>query len=166
MTKSVGGAIVLCGPSLLACLLTAVPAHAQTAIEHVIHSFGNFSNGANPYGTPTVDSSGNLDGTLPRRRGKPGVVFKCGSAGYQVLHSFKGGTDGANPYAGVTLDPAGNLYVSTYQGGTANAGVVYKIDPSGQETVLYAFTGGDDGSQPLRRRDPDSAGNLANGTPP
>ncbi|MGO4880050.1 MAG: choice-of-anchor tandem repeat GloVer-containing protein [Bryobacteraceae bacterium] len=88
------------------------------------------------------------------------MVFKCGSAGYQVLHSFKGGTDGANPYAGVTLDPAGNLYGSTYQGGTANAGVVYKIDPSGQETVLYAFTGGDDGANPYAGVTLDSAGNL------
>jgi uncharacterized repeat protein (TIGR03803 family) len=43
-----------------------------------------------------------------------------------VLYRFTG-ADGANPYAGVIRDPAGNFYGTTYQGGPANAGVVYKL---------------------------------------
>jgi hypothetical protein len=38
--------------------------------------------------------------------------------------------------------------------------VVYKIDPSGQETVLHSFTGGADGANPEAGLVMDSAGNL------
>src|SRR5580698_7374423 len=86
------------------------------------------------------DSAGNLYGTA-------GVVFKLDPAGnYTVLYTFTGGLDGGFPEAGVILDSAGNLYGTTQTGGTANAGVVYKLDPAVQttsgwlETVLYSFT--------------------------
>jgi uncharacterized repeat protein (TIGR03803 family) len=39
-------------------------------------------------------------------------------------------------------------------------GVVFKIDPSSNETVLYNFTGGADGGFPLGGLIRDSAGNL------
>jgi uncharacterized repeat protein (TIGR03803 family) len=65
-----------------------------------------------------------------------------------VLYSFcaqPGCMDGDNPFAGVILDPAGNLYGTTYYGGlnafgpSTGQGVVYKLDESGQEMVLYSF---------------------------
>ncbi|HUD99268.1 MAG TPA: choice-of-anchor tandem repeat GloVer-containing protein [Bryobacteraceae bacterium] len=146
------------------CLWTVAAigaAQAQPAVEHIIHTFGNFSNGASPYGTPVLDPSGNLYGTTYQGgAANLGVVFRTGNAGYKVLHSFKGGTDGANPYTGATLDPAGNLYGTTYQGGAANAGVVYKVTPAGQETVLYSFTGAADGANPYAGVILDSAGNV------
>jgi uncharacterized repeat protein (TIGR03803 family) len=37
---------------------------------------------------------------------------------------------------------------------------VFKIDPSGKETVLYSFTGGADGKYPTSSLVLDSAGNL------
>ena len=77
-----------------------------------------------------------------------------------MLHSFTGGTDGEYPYAGVTRDSAGNLYGTTQGGGTGNAGVVYKLDTTGQETVLYSFTGGADGGYPDASVIQDSVGNL------
>jgi len=40
----------------------------------------------------------------------------------------------------VVRDSAGNLYGTTDYGGTANGGVIYKLDTAGQETVLYSFT--------------------------
>ena len=36
---------------------------------------------------------------------------------------------------------AGNLYGTTMIGGAGDSGVVYKLDPAGNETVLYNFTG-------------------------
>jgi len=39
-------------------------------------------------------------------------------------------------------------------------GVVFKLDPAGQQTVLYSFTGGADGGNPLAGVIRDSAGNL------
>src|ERR1035437_3973399 len=49
---------------------------------------------------------------------------------------------------------------AAYLGGTANAGVVFKVDTSGTETVLYSFTGGADGDYPEAGVIRDSAGNL------
>jgi uncharacterized repeat protein (TIGR03803 family) len=77
-----------------------------------------------------------------------------------VLYSFTGGTDGNGPYSGLVFDAAGNLYGTTRNGGAANAGVVYKLDRTGHETVLYSFTGGQDGADPYAGVILDSAGNL------
>jgi hypothetical protein len=35
----------------------------QTAVEHVVHTFGQFPDGANPFSTISRDSNGNLYGT-------------------------------------------------------------------------------------------------------
>ena len=51
------------------------------------------------------------------------------------------GTDGSNPVGGVIQDSSGNFYGTTTGGGPVNAGVVYKLDTTGQETLLYSFTG-------------------------
>ena len=64
-----------------------------------------------------------------------------------MLYAFTGGSDGANPFAGLIADRAGNLYGTTSRGGASGNGVVFKLSPSGTETVLYAFTGGSDGLQ-------------------
>ena len=43
---------------------------------------------------------------------------------------------------------AGNLYGTTNGGGASGAGVVFKVNAAGQETVLHTFTGGADGGNP------------------
>jgi len=79
------------------------------------------------------------------------VVFKLDSVGNEtVLHSFTGGADGGTPRAGVIRDSAGSLYGTARDGGTANAGVVFKLDSIGNETVLHSFTGGADGGSRTR----------------
>ena len=46
-------------------------------------------------------------------------------------------------------DLLGNLYGTTITAaGASGAGVVFKVDTSGHETVLYSFTGGADGAAP------------------
>jgi uncharacterized repeat protein (TIGR03803 family) len=54
--------------------------------------------------------------------------------------TFTGGLDGGNPISALTTDSAGNFYGAAISGGTAGFGVVYKLDRSGHETVLYSFT--------------------------
>jgi len=131
--------------------------------ETVLYSFTGGSDGGSPLGSIISDSAGNLYGTTNGGGASgAGVVFKVDRSGNEtVLYSFSGGADGGYPLAGLIRDPAGNLYGTSSGGGAAGAGVVFKIDPSGDEEVLYAFTGGADGGYPLwvvLARD--SAGNL------
>ncbi|MGC9946642.1 MAG: choice-of-anchor tandem repeat GloVer-containing protein [Bryobacteraceae bacterium] len=138
-------------------------AQAQTASEIVLQSFTTaLVNGGDPYSGVIRDAAGNLYGTTYfGGTATAGVVYKLDTAGRQtVLHNFTGGADGANPYAGVVDDSAGNLYGTTSNGGAAKAGVVYKLDTAGHETVLYTFTGGADGGWPYAGMIRDPAGNF------
>jgi uncharacterized repeat protein (TIGR03803 family) len=96
------------------------------------------------------------------RASNAGVVFKIDPSGHEtVLYTFTGAADGGYPLAGLTRDSKGNLYGTTNGGGASNAGVVFEVDPSGHEMVLYGFTGGDDGGGPLWvTLARDAAGNL------
>ncbi len=133
-----------------------------TRVERVLHYFHGGADGATPYSNVTFDTAGNLYGTTYLGgAANAGVVYKLDASGQEtVLYSFKGGSDGANPYAGLILDSSGNLYGTTTSGGGAQAGVVFRIDATGQETVLYRFTGGADGSAPYGGVTLDPAGNL------
>jgi uncharacterized repeat protein (TIGR03803 family) len=120
----------------------------------VLHSFAGATDGANPLGPLVRDGAGNLYGTTEFGGFSIGygTVFKIDANGHEtVLYSFTGGADGANPVAGLALDPAGNLYGTTEFGGAAcNCGVVFRLDKTGKETVLYSFAGGSaDGAHPV-----------------
>ena len=107
-----------------------------------------------------VDHGGNIYGTtvLGGDFGG-GTVFQLSPTPngwvHNVLYSFTGGADGGEPYKGVTIDRDGNLYGSAVTGGSGSCeggcGVVYKLSNSGgtwTQTVIHAFTGGNDGSGP------------------
>jgi len=83
---------------------------------------------------------------------------------YAVLYRFQGGADGREPAAGLVRDAAGNLYGTTERGGSTSCpngcGVVFKVDPSGHESVLHAFTGPPDGKLPMAGLMLDATGNL------
>src|SRR5437763_332448 len=91
---------------------------------------------------------------------------------HSVLYSFTGGADGGEPYKGVTLDREGNLYGTAVTGGSGSCeggcGVVYKLTNSGgtwTQSVIHAFTGGDDGSGPGARVTVDRSENVYGMTP-
>ncbi len=140
---------------------------AQAQSLNVLFTFDG-SNGGNPDSGVVRDSSGNFYGTtFYGGTSDNGTVFKLDANGAEtVLYSFTGSLDGGNPYAGVIRDGAGNLYGTTTSGGgpqpgcSSGCGVVYKIDPAGQETVLYRFTGEKDGATPTGSLLRDSSGNL------
>jgi uncharacterized repeat protein (TIGR03803 family) len=154
---------------------TVFKLNIKTRVETVLHSFAT-TEGFEPYAGLIRDSSGNLYGTTARSYQGPncgsslcGAVFKLDKVGAEtVLYSFTG-PDGAYPIGALVRDAAGNLYGTTEVGGNLSdcsssngpgCGVVFKIDPSGKETVLYSFTGGADGKYPTSSLVLDSAGNL------
>jgi uncharacterized repeat protein (TIGR03803 family) len=78
---------------------------------------------------------------------------------FTQLYSFSY-TDGSEPFASLFRDQADNLYGTTAVGGSAALGTVFKLDTSGNETVLYNFTGGAVGGFPYGALVGDTAGNL------
>jgi uncharacterized repeat protein (TIGR03803 family) len=126
--------------------------------ERVLYSFkGTPNDGANP-AAGLIDVNGTLYGTTSLGGhacygyGSCGTVFKVTTAGLEtVLHTFAGGSDGALPYASLA-DVNGALYGTTTAGGRgcyygAGCGIVFKITPSGTESVV-AFFGNDAGTTP------------------
>jgi uncharacterized repeat protein (TIGR03803 family) len=84
---------------------------------------------------------------------------------FRVLHSFAGGTGAADPRDSVALDGAGNLYGTSEFGGVFHQGTVYKVDPTGTETVLHSFAGGpSDGANPWGAVTLDRGGNIYGST--
>jgi uncharacterized repeat protein (TIGR03803 family) len=138
--------------ALLAVLLVATgvarPAQAQTYT--VLHSFAAGSDGAVPM--PIIrDAQGTIYGAT-KFGGIPscaddtcGTVFKIDSAGNEtILYRFEGGENGLGPDAGLVRDGNGNLFGTTQGNGfVGGASVVFKVDPNGQQRVLYTANGGD-----------------------
>ena len=142
----------------LACLTAVnVAASAQTT-EVVLHTFCSLTNcadGDQPNGV-IRDSQGNLyGGTLLGGVHGKGVAYKLAPSGQEtVLYNFcslVNCSDGAKPGA-LIRDSEGNLYGSAGTGTNKNPGngLVFKVDISGNETVLCSFgsAGCPDGSGP------------------
>jgi uncharacterized repeat protein (TIGR03803 family) len=129
----------------------------------IVHNFSSArSDGAFPVPGLVRDKAGNLYGTT-RGGGAElyGTVFSIDPAGHGALiYSFSGGADGRDPEGGMIVDDAGNLYGTTFSGGDYGYGTVFKIDSTGNETVLHSFTGGADGANPYAGLVRDGTGNL------
>ncbi len=130
--------------------------------ESIVYSFSGGADGTQPYGALILDAEGNLYGTTQHGgTHNSGTVFKLDPAGKEtVLYTFTGGTDGNTPMAELVRDDAGNLYSTTAYGGTSKAGVVFKLDPAGNETVLHSFRNEKDGAFPESGLILDKVGNL------
>jgi uncharacterized repeat protein (TIGR03803 family) len=134
--------------------------------ETMLHRFIGIPDGESPEALLVEDKAGNLYGTtyVGGAHGL-GAVFKVSRAGKKkMLYSFTGGSDGCFPYSGVVRDSAGSLYGVAFEGGdgfcNSGKGVVFKVDTSGNETVLHIFSGGSDGANPDSVLIFDSQGNL------
>jgi uncharacterized repeat protein (TIGR03803 family) len=156
--------------------------------ETLLYSFcslANCADGSGPNGGMVRDAAGNLYGTtiLGGNGGECcGTVFKLTKSGEEtVLYNFcsvANCADGAFPIGGgetfplqgLVRDAAGNLYGTTPNGGNAafcgddrGCGIVFKVDTSGKETVLYNFCSVAkcaDGFYPETALIQDAAGNL------
>ena len=131
-----------------------------------LYSFRGGADGINPDSPLIIDGSGNLYGTTGSGgAANSGVVFRIAPNGAEsILYTFSGAADGGDPAGGLIMDSAGALYGTTQRGGVFGYGTVFKLTPrsnsSYTETVLYSFSGGLDGADPLGGLIMDSAGNL------
>ena len=162
------------GMMLIIVLALASTLPAQTQTLTVLHNFTNFPDGGRPVGRLLLDPAGNLYGTttIGGTIGY-GSVFRVDPSGnLSIFYSFAGPPDGNEPVSGLIRDAAGNLYGATGHGGTttvcgtdqpswAGCGIVFKLDPSGTETVLHRFgSNGPDGAFPNGPLALDSSGTL------
>jgi uncharacterized repeat protein (TIGR03803 family) len=87
------------------------------------------------------------------------------AASESVIWTFQG-SDGAVPVSNPLIDSKGNLYLSLVYGGYYGEGSIVELSPpvkgstAWTEQVLYNFTGGSDGCNPLTDITADSTGNL------
>lgn len=125
--------------------------------ETILHNFTGGADGGNPNSTLIGDPAGNLYGTTfsggagtCHNSTGCGVIFKIDATGRETtLYTFTGGRDGATPSGRLLRDKAGNLYGTAQGGGIisdmcpSGCGLLFKVEPTGTERVLYSFTGTD-----------------------
>ena len=131
--------------------------------ETVLYSFTNGSDGERPLAGLLRDAAGNLYGTASLGGDfGGGIVFMIDTSNQESLVvPFPDRGEPAFPQAGVIMDAAGNFYGTTGGGGSSNNGTVWKYTPSMRLlTLLYSFTGGNDGKTPQGGLIMDAAGNL------
>lgn len=152
-TASIGGSVLPpCGDLGCGVVFRLAPDGTETTL----HAFIGGADGSTPTAGLLLDSDGNLFGTtqfggiITRRCPLGcGVVFKLTPNGSEtVIYAFTGFSDGGYPQATLIQDSQGNLYGTTEGGGLLQdvvhqendgCGVIFRIDPSGVENVLYAF---------------------------
>ncbi|WP_317897451.1 T9SS type A sorting domain-containing protein [Aurantibacillus circumpalustris] len=67
---------------------------------------------------------------------------------YSVLHDFNGNNNGSAPYGSLISDGT-YLYGMTYEGGTNNIGIIFRIKPDGTGYAkIFDFMGGANGAWP------------------
>jgi uncharacterized repeat protein (TIGR03803 family) len=129
--------------------------------ERIVHTFGartsQLSDGYFPEAHMTL-LKGELYGTTAEGGAYGlGVVFAISPSGKErIVHSFKGSpSDGAVPLSRLVL-VNGEFYGTTNAGGAHQCndggdgcGTIFKISPSGKESLLYSFAGGRDGEFPV-----------------
>ncbi len=133
--------------------VSVVVSSGQPAASYaVLYSFATGADAQNPQAGLIQGSDGNLYGTTDAGGASgEGSVFMITPDGAEtVLHSFANdGSDGSHPQAGLALGSDGNFYGTTLTGGTKGGGTVFKITPTGVETVLHSFANdGSDGFSP------------------
>jgi uncharacterized repeat protein (TIGR03803 family) len=123
---------------------------SQSGSCTTLYFFAGFPDGANPVARLLSSSDGYLYGTtLSGGTNGYGTVFRINPSGvYTTIYSFVGHpNDGLAPLSPLVEGSDGYFYGTTFYGGTndyccpAGEGTVFRISPSGSETILHSFVG-------------------------
>lgn len=148
-----------------------------------LHEFTGDNDGAHPAARVIAGPDGNLYGTTVAGGSNMncgeytgcGTVFELSPPATicksilcpwteTVLYRFPGGPMGGMPGTGdLAFDIQGNIYGTTESGGGRDAGTIYKLTPSNGtwvHSVIYNFTGLQDGGYPMAGVILDAAGSL------
>lgn len=150
--------------------------------ESVLYRFSGLMDGGLPLAGVIFDSAGNLYGTTAGNGDTTSAAFKLTPAGNgnwieSTIYQFSNNL--AGPAGGLVIDSDGNLFgTAEYSGSTGpladrsvppkitykGKGGIFELSPNSSggytESVLYSFTGGTDGANPLAALLRDRSGNL------
>jgi uncharacterized repeat protein (TIGR03803 family) len=151
---------------------------SPTQTYRVIYNFTGGADGGQPTSGLVIDTAGNLYGTTTSGGGPAsgGTVFKLSPRApgwtFSRLYLFTG-PNGSYPDATLVRGADGRLYGTTAYGGMGQGngnGVIFGLSPAGNilptpfsnwmESLLYDFTGGNDGANPGGTLALDSSGNI------
>ena len=153
------------------------PLTGESWAENTLYNFlQNPDDGVQPFSGVIFDGAGDLFGVTPAGGGANGDGFgtvyelKPSGSGWTeaVIHRFHPNRgDGSEPFGAPVLDSAGNLYGTTYGGGSAGEGIVFRLAamPDGLWSELrYSFVSESSGYMPAGGVILDVSGNLYGGT--
>jgi len=149
---------------IIPVLIIVLAESAQAQTYKVLYNFTGGQDGAYPKAGLTADKAGNLYGTAYQGGSlNRGTAFelrrKSSRWVFNTLYSFTGREDGGAPIARVVFGPDGSLYGTTEFGGLncgEGCGTVFNLKVTSckhtpcpwLETVLYRFSGSNDGANP------------------
>jgi uncharacterized repeat protein (TIGR03803 family) len=158
-----------------AIYLLARGANGSAWTQSILYTFQarGSGDGADPGGELVRDAKGNFYGVTGQGGvNNLGAVYEISPPAVQgdpwtetLLYSFNG-TDGTLPAGRLLLGAGGKLFGTTDGGGASGAGTVFRLAPptvAGNpwtHTILYSFTGGNDGSSPETGVIADQTGKL------
>ncbi len=139
-----------------------------TGRESVLRFLNGGDLGIFPSGTLIQDPAGNLYGVAEGGAGGAGIVYKLSLKGDEtVLFAFQGGlnTDTPKgPAGGLFMDQSGIIFGAAQFGSDQRCGIgcgsIFQLDQTGNLELLYKFTGGSDGGNPIGPLVQDADGNF------
>jgi len=122
---------------------TAFSINTDGTVFTVLHSFaGSPSDGSDPGATLTLYDGALYGTTAGGGSSWTGTIFKLNpdGSGFALLHSFSYSTDGNSPEGPLAVVD-GILYGTTYAGGPAGGGTIFKIPVDGHGfSVIHSFS--------------------------